>query len=525
MKKNIAPFHVMVIAVVASFSLLAVGTVLALQRIMPLPGDGSGGIIKKPVGIIKKPPIVPQPVSQVPCSREDMGDTAYLNCEALAESQKIDTFLTNNKAGKLYTPDSREAILTPYSEVVRLLIDTQALGYLNLYDATKNARYLQEAQSRLDYIISQGNLTLRGNGFDGQVGWSMLRAYSVTKNEAYRTWGMKIADACLGYRDTMNVGYMCDLTLGQAYTLTGDTRYLTQARWVTRNTGDKQFTDGAFPHLADKGFGENTGYTEWITYEMINYRRDDPSNPDLNYAVIKAANFLGQRVSSDGSINYQDANGIYWSDGGGNLDCRGWLDGLPSIAYTMHAFGRDDLASKAVDFLIQNELTGTQAGSFPDKWEFTDPNNAWTTGSPSVIRTSLIFMYLTDILRVKSGEVANGSRVACTVTPGNCDPALQEINQCAAGLSGHMTTFDGVTTKCLSEEAMNYRSVNCIVDWSCTYDDDNRESDVRICRNTESIKCAGDACGTFCLDTNPDGRTCDREFEQGDQCLLPPPPY
>lgn len=458
----------------------------------------------------KKPVLKPDPVRPALCE----GD--YMKCTILNQIAKTDAFLRNNKNGLAYTPDAREANLTPYPEVVRLLIDSQAIGYLNLYETTKNQLYLQEAKSRLDYIISQGDVTLRNASYDGQVGWSMLRAYALTKQESYRVWGMRIADACTQYHDTMNIGYMCALTLGQAYQLTGNSIYLDSAREVTRNTSDKQFDDGAFPHRDRQIFGENTGYTAWMVYEMINYRRDDATNPNVDYAVINAARFLEKRISPDGSVNYEDADGTYYSDPG-NADGRGWMADPVTIAYIMHAFGKDTIAMNALNFTFQHQLTGPNAGSYPDKWEFVDQSNPWTTGSPSVIRTSIIFMFLTDILRVRSSTPANGSRIDCAVTPDDCHPAFQELGLCSAGLTGHRTTFDGVTTKCLNAGWINSEPQSCTYISSCVYDERDDSSDYNACPGMEDRICNDDVCTNTCHQIG-NGEQCERTLAQGNLC-------
>jgi hypothetical protein len=418
--------------------------------------------------------------------------------------------------------------LQPFAEVVRLNIDTQVLGYLNLYDLTSDStlkqRYLLEATTRLDYVISLGETALRHASYDGQLGFSMLRAYRLTNTAGYRTLGLQIADACINYRNTMNTGYMCALTLGEAYNLTGNTAYRIAARAVTRNTGDKQFPDGAFPHRDSKSYGENTGYTAWLMQEMLMYRRLDPTNPDIDYALIKGTNFLAKRVSADGSINYEDADGSYYSDPG-NADSRGWLSDPPSIANVLYASGQVEPATRALQFLFQHQLTGAQLGSYPDKWAFIDAANPWTTGNPSVIRTSLIFWYLTEILRVQSGTTPNGTRQDCSITPDNCHAAYEEIGMCNAGLTGHLTTIDGVTTKCLDEELVNYQTAYCVVRYMCNYYEDYDESDVSICQNNESIKCIGTTCSSFCLESGLGEPYCERYQERGNLCENPPPAH
>ncbi len=486
----------------------ALGSAVARTPLKIADDPGSGGATFSPIFV--KPVLTPRPIRPVFC------EDNFWGCTLQKQVAATETFLRMNKNNLGYTPDAREANLVPYPEVVRLLIDSQAIGYLNLYETTKKQRYLKEARSRLDYIISQGDVTLRNASYDGQVGWSMLRAYALTGQESYRIWGMKIADACTTYHDTMNIGYMCALALGQAYKLTGNSIYLDSAREVTKNTSDKQFDDGAFPHRDRQVFGKNTGYTAWIVYEMINYRRDDAANPNVDYAVINAARFLENRISSDGSVNYEDADGTYYSDPG-NLDGRGWMTDPVTIAYIMHAFGKDEAAMSTLNFLFQHQLTGPQTGSYPDKWQYIDETSPWTTGNPSVIRTSLIFMFLTDILRIKSTNPVNGTRELCTITPEDCHPAFQEIGLCDSGMTGHHTTFDGVTTKCLNAGWIITEPQSCTWIISCVYDERDDSSDMYACPSMEDRTCIDDVCTNTCQPVvNRD--ECGRTLEQGNLC-------
>ncbi len=457
-----------------------------------------------------RPPLRPQPVQPADC------DEGYYRCTVLDEIMKTEAYLRNHRLGMPYTPDPREASLTPYPELVRLLINSQAIGYLNLHQLTNDPLFLQEARLRLDHIIAQGEATLRHASYDGHVGWTMLRAFAETGDESYRAWGMKIADACLDYQDNMNTGYMAAMALGAAYALTGNPAYLAKARSITRNTSNLQFPDGAFPHQGGKEFGENASYTAWLVNEMIVCRRADPANPDIEPAIIPATDFLERRISADGSISYEDENGVYDSNPGGPSS-RGWMSDPPGFASALHAIGKDDAATRTLQFLFQHQLTGDQAGSYPDKWESIDPNSAWENGNPSVVRTSVIFSSLTDLLLIREGPVPNGTRQPCAITPDNCHPVYEELGLCGSGYAGYMTTIDGTTTRCLNVDLIRYDRTTCTWITDCRYDERDDSSDAYRCVGLGERRCVGTACSEFCIPYGHD-ITCERTLIQGDVC-------
>ena len=61
---------------------------------------------------------------------------------ALSQLLETEVFLSKRAHGLPYSPDPRP--LTPTSEVIRLLVDAQALGYLNLHALTGERRYLAD---------------------------------------------------------------------------------------------------------------------------------------------------------------------------------------------------------------------------------------------------------------------------------------------------------------------------------------------------------------------------------------------
>lgn len=445
----------------------------------------------------------------------------FFRITVLEEVLATSRFLQRNTGGLPYTPDSR--VLNNYPEEVRLLIVTQALGYMNLYTISHSPQYRQEATKRLDYILSQGDRVLHHSNFDGQLGYAYLRAYSLFADERYKSEGLRIAGTCVSAEhNNMNGGYMCAMALGQAYTITGNPIYLSASRAVTRNTGDKQFPNGAFPHRDSLLYGENTSYTAWMINEMLIHRRDDRQNPDMDHAILNAARFLEQRVNADGSINYEDSAGSYYDDPD-NMDSRGWMMDPAYIAVVLHAVGKDAAAKRTLEFLFRQQGTGVMRGSYPDKWAYIEAGNIWQTGDPSMIRTSLIFWMITSLLQPPDGaQCTSGTVTPCVVTPTDCHPALRELGLCDQGLTGAHSCIQGVATACLNERQIIYKPDLCYVQLACSYSEDMDSSQTYVCTNIESRKCVGSSCSSWCTNASRVEPTCVRDFAQGNICLDPP---
>jgi hypothetical protein len=309
--------------------------------------------------------------------------------------------------------------------------------------------------------------------------------------------------------------------LGKAYQITGDASYLTAAQQITRETSNKQFPDGAWPHQATLTAGENTSYSAWLMYEMITYRQYDSQNPDLDYAILQTADFLERRVNADGTLNFSDEYGTYAEDPTG-ADSRGWLNDLASVAYDLRATGKTDTAQTVLNHLFSLELSGDNLGSYPDKWDYIDPTNPWMTGNPSVVRTSLIFWYLTSIAQLnQSGACALGTPTPCTISTTDCSASYQELGLCVAGGIGTNSCIAGISTSCFNPRAVHYEAVNdCNKTSNCCYDSLMRKSRIIACQTTGDRRCAGTACNNYCVDAFYDDQQCTETWVSGDQCGL-----
>lgn len=489
------------------------GAASKLPLLLPTVDSGGGSRLPLRNSI---PVVHPLPVKTALCAG------GFYECTLMQKIKNTHTFLSTHKNGLAYTPETRD--LTPVSEVVRLTIDTQALGYLNLYQITNDQAYLTEATDRLDAIVAMGSSALAGNTFDGQIGYSMLIGYSLTGKTAYREYALTNIDTrCRAYPDRqMNWGYMCAMYLGKAYQITGDASYRDAARQITSETSNKQFPDGAWPHQATLTAGENTSYSAWLMYEMITYRQYDPQDPDLDYAILQTANFLERRVNADGTLNFSDEYGTYAEDPTG-ADSRGWLSDLTAVAYNLRATGKSVTAQTVLNYLFSLELSGDDLGGYPDKWDYIDPTNPWMTGSPSVVRTSLIFWFLTSIAQLnQAGTCTLSVPTPCTISETDCSASYQELGLCAAGGTGTNTCIAGIATGCFNAGTVHYQSVDdCNRTSNCCYDSLMRQSIITDCQTTGSRRCSGSVCNSYCIDAFYENQLCTETWLTGDQCGIP----
>lgn len=462
------------------------------------------------------------------------GPPDFFSTTLIDRINETEAFLASHKLGSPYTAEPRP--LTPVSEVVRLNIDAQVMGYLNLYKLTNNATYKNEADQRLQYIMGLGDQAYTNTGFMGQLGYSFLYAFQLTGDTAYREYGINIAHKCLALPNTeriMNWGYMCALNTGLAYQITGEQIFRDFGRVVSRQTSSRQFTNGAFSHQiktyvndARPYYGENTHYTSWITAEMMLYRRSDPGNPDVDTNLLRVTTFLKNRINADGSLNYADAYGSYYNDNPANGDTRGWMNELAYIGFNLKAAGKTTEAQKVLQFLFTKERTdGDNLGSYPDKWGWTDPSNVWTIGDPSVTRTSMIFWFLTSIPLIPT-NCPNGEQTACAVSVTNCGYGLQELGACALGLQGQNTCIDGTYTKCTGDSIFTYNTASncpttptltrsCDVQGNQTFDETCSNSSVT---GANLRKCVSGHCSSYCVGTSKDNPTCSTAVLTGDLC-------
>lgn len=490
--------HSHIIRAFIAVAAIAVTVSLTLMPAAALPPSGDGGEIVRP----------PAPPS---C-------TDMFTCKLPREIQYTHRFLLSRKGGLPYTPEPRP--LLPTVEVLRLNVVSQALGYLNLYQKYRTTAYRKEALDRVNYLYNLGDQALGNGPRDGMIGYTFLRAYQLVGDNRYRDAGLQQAERCLNGPQndmTMNGGLMCALNLGAAYQLTGNLAYRDLSRAVVQRTAPKQFPDGALPHLPSRAGGENTSYTAWVGVELFNLRSGDPGDPNADIMLPKIVGFLLNRVNADGSINYQDADGTYYSDPG-NADSRWWTNELPAIAYNLYAGGYTAKASAGLEYLFRWRMKADDLGGYPDKYANVDPNNIWEIGRPSVVRTSLIFWYLTMFASTPTCSL--GPTVSCTVTPSDCNPLYAQLGLCDQGLTGVQTCLNGTYSSCFDPSQTAYRTGQaCTVENYCQ--EEGSQACFYSCTHYGSKLCVGDTCGSQCYDIDDQAQgwpTCDVTCYDNQSC-------
>ncbi len=387
----------------------------------------------------------------------------YFNCTLIREIENTHKFLLKNKKG-LYTPDKRlEDSHGIFPEYVRLNINSQAMGYLVLYENTQKKKYLNEAKDRLTYMYSLDPSLLESGLFSAHIAYTFLYGYQLTGNTSYLAKGLGTTQKhCLSYNIddpwslTLNWGYMCSMALGKAYKITNNITYLQMSRNITRRTLQFQFPDGSFPHIP--GAGKNIGYSTWMYFELGLNRIDDPNNPDNDIVILKGADFLASKVDENGSMIYEDENGTYDSNPG-NLPSRGGITASP--AYTLRSVGKDYEARKVLNFLFSQQVPKKGSGSYPDMFppyslNSTYNNSTFITNNVSVLRTSLVFWELATIASINN-HPCKTPEISCTINANNCNVAFRELNSCGMSAPGTDYCINGVYTGCLDKNLVTIR--------------------------------------------------------------------
>jgi hypothetical protein len=412
----------------------------------------------------------------------------FFKITLMKEIDYTDQLLRRYKNGSV-TPDTTG--VASGGEYYRLNIDPQAHGYLNLYKITGKKIYLKEAQDRLDYLLNLGDRALQHNARDGMIGYTFLYAYELTKNKTYFDYGIKLTDECSGgggITGGLNNGLMCAMALGKAYNLTGNISYALSSRNVTKYNGLYQGPSGGFPHGA--GYPISSSYSSWMAYEMFMNRIDDPGNPDNDITLLKMNDFFLKRVNPDGSINYEDKDGVYWEVAQGSDD-RAWISELGDYAYNLKVMGEDEKSKAVLKFLFSKELNGTNKGGYSHKWGYSNYSQSYS--ELSVLRTSLVFWHLTSIPLIKGNtwnSCNNGQVLNCKITPNNCNVGFQEMGACDKNFSGKNYCFNGVFTSCLNKDIVNH-TVSDYCSFSieaCNTNPDSGECD--LCNYSGMAKCA-----------------------------------
>ncbi len=453
------------------------------------------------------PEAVPPPLP--PC-----GDV--LRCRLSREIALTDRFLRERRYGLPYTLDPRP--LDYPLEMLRLNVMSQAMGYLNLYRAEPRAEYRSEALSRIEYLLGLGDAAFGNGPRDGMYGYLMLDAYDLLRDGRCLEAGRRAAERCAAARPdelTMNGGLMCALNHAYLARFDGVGAGAAVADGIVERTSPKQFEDGAFPHLPYREAGRNTNYSSWMANELVMLRDLRPQYELTEFLGVHTIEFLAKRVGPNGEIVYRDSLFDYASDPGGS-DTRGWTSELASVALNLAVSGRRDESARVLAKLFATRMRGESLGGYPDKYAFIDANNAWESGRPSVLRTSLVFWFLTMIRRFDRpcGEPTG----PCVVGPDNCTELYREVGLCDANLPAARTCLAGRATRCYDAGEVRMKAgIKCGLEFSCESSPDG--ACFAHCLELGSALCVGDACRDQCLD--PTRGDCEYECFPGRDCPQP----
>jgi hypothetical protein len=429
-------------------------------------------------------------------------------CQLPKQTLLTEQFLRDRKNGLPYTPEPRE--LTPFVEVLRLNQLSQTMGYINLYASTHKLVFRREAQNRVNYFLSLGENALGNGPRDGMIGYMFIEAYNQFLDNRYLTAGLEIADYCVSLPDkdmVMNGGLMCALGLGAAYKATGNTLYRDHARRVTANTAPKQFADGAFPHLPTLAGGKNIGYSIWMATELLLLGQFDAQDPNTDFMLLKTSDLTSKLIDPVGNLITQTATENYASDPGNeNVGYGKDAAGLFSITLDLYATGKKDLAARVLQNGFSHRLNGVNTGGYPDVYDPTmDPiPNLWASGNPSILRTSLIFWYMTLIPRF-APTCASGPTIACATSATNCSPAMAAAGSCTPSVPGTQTCLANRYTLCLDLPKTAMQSGQaCGTAHSCIQQGD--EACFQTCTLYGSRICYNGICSQQCADINAYGQ-------------------
>jgi hypothetical protein len=353
-------------------------------------------------------------------------ERALLREELRAQLVGAERFLRGRKdQASGITPDFRD---TPYiTEVMRLNVTPQLLGYLELHRATGSRDALAEATDRGRYLLDHLPQVLRGRAFDGMAAYALIELGIRSGDSVYSEAGLNIADRLLQlerHEIHLNRGLMAVMGWAQAHRVNPDDRWLSAIDRALLDVSAEQNPDGSFAH--DYG-GTDLHYSAWIAMQLLLIRRslghDSEFDARLARILVPLRAFLAGRVSFEASddfaageprteerqcekpapdhepvcrTTYYYGAKTAWK---AEYDSRGWSN-EPAYHTLAHVsrFASVDYprARLALGFLTSI----AKDGAWADKWrhpvdEKLNPEQApFGNQSPSVIRTSVVFWTL-----------------------------------------------------------------------------------------------------------------------------------
>jgi hypothetical protein len=291
-------------------------------------------------------------------------------------------------------------------EEIRLNITAQLLAYCELYAHTGDPRHLEAVILRADFLVARLDEIRTYSAFDGMLGYALLSAYAATGDPAYKAPVETIVARCkqlAGWDNTLNWGLMCAICLSEVHAQAGDEDARTKVIAIINSLRTYQNENGSFPHYCPHSI--DVHYTAWMGTELMLVERN-LDYPPIGQLLAGIRSFLAERIDATGVPSYESCDHeqncrSYYSRASGcpeDYDTRGWINELAYHAVILRPVGSHDYYD-VMDFLV---ATGTEGG-YPDKWDFLppaeDPIHIWATGSPSVLRTSLVFWLMAALQR------------------------------------------------------------------------------------------------------------------------------
>jgi hypothetical protein len=305
----------------------------------------------------------------------------------------------------------------------------------------------------------------------------------------------------------MNGGLMCALGLGAAYRSTGNTLYRDASRRVTANTLPKLFPDGTFPHLPTLSGGKNIGYTTWMNTELLILGSLDPLDPYTDFLTRKTAERISTLVDDRGVLIPHTATENFASDPGNeNTGYGADVAGLFSVSLSMVATNHLDVARRALTNGFTHRKGGTDFGGYPDVYNPTEwpITNLWASGNPSILRTSLIFWYMSMFPKFTT-SCANGPTQSCVATAQTCTAEMQQAGVCAVGELGTQQCLGGRYSSCASIPTVTVESgMACGISTGCEQRGDM--ACYQTCTLHGSKICRNGICAEQCYDVNVEGQ-------------------
>ena len=306
--------------------------------------------------------------------------------------------------------DGRWVVHEP--EAVRLSIQPQLLGYVELYRWHPSDRIRQDIVDRADYLLARFDQVRGGSVFDGMLGYSFFEAFEITGDTRYFDAAQAVItelEAIGPGQLILNGGLMAAMAFAADYRRTGDAVSEQMARTAIAGLATYQHADGSFPHWC--AGTRDVHYTDWMTMELILIQRrlEDPRIPPL---LASMGAFLEGRVTPNGGTSYEapcpgnpNCTIYYWSLASGcgiDVDTRAFTN---ELGYSVLLF--DHLRSPKYHDVMRFLLSLESGGTWGDKWDFwpdeNDPYYVWTAADTSVINTSLNFWALAAALPGRSG--------------------------------------------------------------------------------------------------------------------------